>query len=82
MRFHFQIEGELNAEEADLPSMSAAKCHALRYASMVVCDEPQKFWESGGFQMTVSDETGLTLFALVMSGIEAPSIQMTQRVPT
>jgi len=82
MRFHFQIEGELNAEEADLPSVSAAKCQALRYASKVVCDEPQKFWESGGFQMTVSDETGLTLFALVMSGIEAPSIQLTQRVPT
>ena len=80
MLFRFQIEGEPSAEEWNFPTVAAAKCAALKYASEVVCDETQKFWDSGSFQLTVSDEKGLALFALMISGIESPSIRMHQTV--
>lgn len=67
MRFRFEIEGRSDAEERDLPTISAAKCEALRYASNVVCEEADKFWDTGTFQMTVSDGNRLTLLTLTIA---------------
>lgn len=81
-RFIFNVEGRAEGEAVDLPSIAAAKCEALRYASKVVCDEVERFWDCGQFGMTVTDEEGLTLFSLFLTGVEAPAIRIEPRVPT
>ena len=83
-RYYFHIEDSSNVPDTlgmDLPSLAAAKCEAVRYASKLICDEAQGFWDAGEFQMTVADEKGLTLFSinLTLTAVDAPSIQMGQR---
>jgi hypothetical protein len=79
--FVLNIEGDPNPVRIDLPSVNAAKCEALRYASKTVCDNPEQFWSTRDFQMTVTDGSGLALFALTISGIEAPAIRAEPRIP-
>ena len=83
-RFYFHIDdgseiiGDLSM---DLSSVAAAKCEALRYASRLICDDAERFWDAGELQMTVADAKGLTLFslALTLSAVDAPSIRMGHR---
>jgi hypothetical protein len=79
-RFIFTVQGRSNSEEVELPTVAAAKCEALHYASKIVCEEPTQFWNSGEFQMTVSDEKRLILFALTISGFESPAIRADSRI--
>lgn len=78
--FVFIIDGRLNSKTVDLPSVAAAKCEALHHASKVVCDEPEQFWNTREFQMIVTDERGLALFMLTISGTESPAISPVPRV--
>ena len=59
----------------EAPGLAEAKCEALRYAGMLICDSADNFWDSAHFRMTVSDEAGLVLFALECIGTEAPAIR-------
>ena len=79
--FVLNVEGDPNPVGIDLPSLAAAKCEALRHASKTVCDDPKQFWSTREFQMTVTDGRGLALFALTISGIEAPAIRAEPRIP-
>jgi len=58
-----------------------SNCLAVRYATKLICDEAQGFWDAGEFQMAIADEKGLTLFsiALTLTAVDAPSIQVGQR---
>jgi hypothetical protein len=57
-----------------LQSIAEAKCMAVRYAGEVICDTSKTFWNTADFHMWVTDATGLTLFALRLSGTDAPAI--------
>ena len=83
-RFYFHIEDDSEIIDdlgTELSSNAAAKCEALRYASRLICDEAERYWDAGEFQMTVADENGLTLFslALTLTAVDAPSIRMARR---
>jgi hypothetical protein len=83
-RFYFHIQdssGIVDDLGMELSNVAAAKCEAVRYASRLICDEAQAFWDAGEFQMTVSDEKGLALFSLALSltAVDAPSIRVTRR---
>jgi hypothetical protein len=83
-RFYFHIEDGSEVIDdlgRELSSVAAAKCEALRYASRLICDDAQRFWDVGEFQMTVANEKGLTLFslALTLTAVDAPSIRTSQR---
>jgi hypothetical protein len=80
-RFIFKVDGCADHKEIDLPDLAAAKCEALRYASNMVCDQQERFWNAREFQLTVTDQTGLALFALTISGIEAPAIRVEPIIP-
>ena len=79
--FLFNIQGEPSPVGANLPSVAAAKCEALHHASKAVCDDSTHFWNTRELQAMVTDETGLTLFALIISGIEAPAIRAEPEKP-
>jgi hypothetical protein len=77
-RYFFHVEDGAGISDdvgMELAGVAQAKCEALRYAGRLICDGADGFWDSGDWSMTVSDETGLTLFTLHLSGIEAPAIR-------
>lgn len=75
--YYFQVDdGSGIADDLgmELSSLTDAKCEAVRYAGRLICDHAGKFWHSGDWAMTVTDEKGLALFTLRLSGTEAPAI--------
>lgn len=83
-RYYFHIDDGTDIVDTlgmELPGLAAAKCEAVRYASKLICDEAQGFWDAGEFQMTVADEKRLTLFSinLTLTAVDAPSIRMGRR---
>jgi hypothetical protein len=71
--FRFKVEGDPAERVIELPSIAAAKCEAVKYAGARICDEADRFWDAGGFTLTVADENGLTMAVLMMTGVEAPA---------
>ena len=79
-RFYFHTnhpsERDIQDDEGfDFPSIQEAKAQAVVYAGQLLCDVREHFWDTGDFELTVSDENGLILFSMRMIGIEAPAIR-------
>ena len=72
--FHLEhvrvVKDHAGSEHADL---DAAKLHAVKTVAGALADEPQVFWDSDVFRMTVSDPAGLVLFAIEMFATMAPA---------
>lgn len=58
--------------ELDLPDFHAARREALRTACLTINEDPDRFWNSGEWQMIVTDSCGLMLFTLHMNATIAP----------
>lgn len=73
-RYHFNIEDGApgpDAEGIEMDSLASAKCEAVKLAGRAICDAAGTFWQEAQWKMTVTDETGLTLFELLIIGTEA-----------
>jgi hypothetical protein len=46
----------------------------------LLCDAAETFWEGTGINLTVSDDRGMTLFALSISGTDAPVIRVFPKI--
>ena len=73
-RFLFLVNGSPHDGGMDLPDIATAKCEAVRYAGRLICEEADRFWDKADFTMTVTDEGGLVLFSMILSGVDAPVI--------
>jgi hypothetical protein len=73
--FHFHTADGMSVE-TECSSVQAAKCEAARYAGRIICDEPEKFWDSSDFFLAVSDERGLMLFTFEAFGHDSPAIRI------
>lgn len=73
--FYFQIDGRPDDLGVDLSDVAAAKCEAVRFAGKAICDSADQFWDAGDFSMSVTNESGLILFTLSLTGTEAPVLQ-------
>ena len=80
-RFYFRVEGPPGDLGMDLPSVADAKCEAVRYAGRLICEQANSFWDKGDFTMSVTDEKGLILFSLALSGVDAPVIRVEPNIP-
>jgi hypothetical protein len=63
-------------EGFEFPTVHAAKCEAVGYASRLLCDSGEHFWDTGDFDLTVTDDKGLILFTMRVVGTEAPAIRI------
>jgi hypothetical protein len=75
-RFLFNVtdDGVLSPQCLDLPDLKAARCEAVKAACTTLMQCSEGFWENGGdWQMTVTDERGLTLFTLIFYAADAPA---------
>ena len=76
--FHTNLPSERVAQDDEgfeYSSIHDAKGEAVKYAGQLLCDTGEHFWDEGDFELTVTDDTGLVLFAMRMVGIEAPAIR-------
>ena len=73
-RYFFNLEHVADKQGLELDSLADAKCAAARLAGKLICAAAEDFWDTGEFSMSVTDESGLVLFTLIMSAIEAPVI--------
>ena len=57
-------------EGTELPDDASARIEAARVLGQLVNEWPSQAWEEDPFQITVADETGLTVFVLDLAAIE------------
>jgi hypothetical protein len=62
-------------EGVELPDLTATKVEAVRLSGELLKYHAQTFWTAGEWSLEVTDHTGLTLFTLYFTAIEAPTIQ-------
>lgn len=66
-RTHRDIEGE------ELSSLSSARVEAVKLLAELLREQAEDFWATSNFDLTVTDDRGLTLFALTVNGVIAPA---------
>jgi hypothetical protein len=69
-RFYFHTEDGVRIDDdegADLPSLADARREGARVLGEMLRERPDAFWADGGLSLTVTDESGLTLFTLEVS---------------
>lgn len=66
---------------AEHDDIAAAKCAAIKLAGNIVCDEAAAFWDGTEWTMTVSTPAGLTLFQILIVGIDAPALGTVRTAP-
>ena len=71
-RFYFNTEDQRDREGTELESLAIAKCQAITLAGRLICEAADTFWDKAEWSLTVTNETGLTLFQLSITGTEAP----------
>ena len=77
--FHSNHPDERNVQDdegMEFASVDDAKCQAVAYAGRLLCDAAEHFWDSGDFELTVTDDQGLILFTMRVVGTEAPAIRL------
>ena len=75
-RYFFNIDGlPTDPEGTEMKDVAVAKCEAVRLAGRYICDAAGNFWDTQDWGLTVTDESGLTLFSLRFMGMEAPSLR-------
>ena len=75
-RYFFQTGNgavEHDVEGTELPDDDAARIEATRTLGQLIDLSPAEFWITGSLSMTVSDEAGMTLFVLDLTGAISPS---------
>jgi hypothetical protein len=80
--FHTNHPSESVAQDDEgfeFPTVHEAKCEAVKFAGQLLADAAEHFWDEGDFELTVTDDTGLVLFAMRVVGIEAPAIRWAAR---
>jgi hypothetical protein len=81
--FHSNHPSERDAQDDEgfeFPTVHKAKCEAVKFAGQLLADTAEHFWDDGDFELTVTDDRGLVLFAMRIVGIEAPAVRA--RSPT
>jgi hypothetical protein len=75
-RYFFHIEHVKVVKDdigAEHPNFSAAKRHAVKRVAEILDREPDIFWDSDIFRMTVAEADGLVLFTLDLVASMAPA---------
>jgi len=59
----------------DYPSIERAKGEAVAYAGRLLCDAVEHFWDYADFELIVTDEKGLILLTVRITGTVAPALR-------
>ena len=59
----------------DLSSIQDARREAAKMACAAISEDPDTFWRTREWQLTVTDDRGLNLFSLLILATDAPAAQ-------
>ena len=82
VRYYFHTESggvSLDDEGMDLSGYDEARVEAARMLGEMLKDDAHQFWSKRSMRLIVTDESGLILFALDISGVEAPALSRERR---
>lgn len=68
-----------NKQPQKLPDHQSAKCAAIRMVADTLCKHPEAFWDDDPHQVTVSDETMMTLFVVDIMTVTSPAVPVLAR---
>lgn len=74
-RYYFHAEdGRYFPDEigSEFPNLDTAKIEAVKILGELLKEDAQDFWKTESMRLTVTNETGLTLFILDTSAIISP----------
>jgi hypothetical protein len=80
--FHFH-DGQTppDKEGTEFPNLQAARAEAVRLAGEALKWHAETFWNEGEWSLEVTDPTGLTLFTLYFTAVEAAVIRRREGRP-
>jgi hypothetical protein len=76
-RYFFHLEHTktlTDREGSEHPDLNAAKRHAVKVVADTLSSEPQTFWDSDVFRVTVSEADGLVLFTVEVVASLSPAL--------
>lgn len=80
---HPDERGVQDDEGLQFRDIRHAKREAVIYAGQLLADTGEKFWDTADFELSVTDDRGLILFAMRVVGTQAPAIRReAQRDPS
>ncbi len=75
-RYFFNTEdGEAvtDGEGVELAGGADAEVEAVRLTGELLREHAREFWKTGSFRVTVTDDNGLALFAIITEAVRAPA---------
>ena len=81
--YHFDVNGLTHDSDrtvVELEDLEKAKCEAVKFTGLVICEAAGTFWDKQEWTLTVTDDAGLTLFQLQVMGTESPVVQKLSRM--
>ena len=79
-RYHFHLTHDVEIRDeggVELDELHAAKCHAVKLIADVLCEEPELFWKSDTYRVSIADDRGLLLLSVEMIAQSAPALWQT-----
>lgn len=77
-RYFFHVangSSDLDHEGIELPDDQAARVEALHFMGELLRDRGPDVWDAQGMKLIVTDKSGLILFVLALSAVEAPALR-------
>ena len=83
-RYHFNVVSGaslLDRDGIDLPDLRTAQTEAVRFSAQSLSDLAETFWDTEEWRLNVTDEEGLILFHLHITGMRAPAFRPERHGP-
>jgi hypothetical protein len=75
-RYFFNVVDGVSLPDPDgveLPDLRTARIEAIRFSAQCLSEAADSFWDSEEWRLNVTDDHGLILFYLQISGMHAPA---------
>ncbi len=66
-------------EGLDLPNVAVARTEAIRFAGMLLNDNPDLLWDGRDFRVEVTDESQRVLVTVIMLAVDTGSVNKADR---
>lgn len=79
--FHFRLMHDVEVRDeagVELDVLHAARRHAVKLIADVLCKEPEQFWKSDVYRVTIAAERDLLLLSVEMIAQSAPALWQTR----
>lgn len=83
-KYYFHLTNDVERRDdagVVLDDLHAAQCHAVKLIADVLCKQPELFWKSDMYRVSIADDRGLLLLSVEMIAQPAPALWQTPLRP-